>query len=103
MSDIKRSTYDLFEIQTLLKEPGTRYITRESYSNAVSLGYCSAEDIVDRVLQLRPHDLYKTMESVKKPGLFQDVYHLNDGAICLYIKLQLSYNGKGVVIQFKRK
>ncbi|WP_175530264.1 type II toxin-antitoxin system MqsR family toxin [Desulfobacula phenolica] len=97
------ATYDLYEIQDLLKTPGSRIITRECYRNAVSLGYSSEEEIVNRVLQLRPSDLYKTMEAESKPGLWQDVYHSNEGSITLYIKLQLSFNGKGVVIQFKRK
>lgn len=103
MCRFRAATYDLYKIQELLRTPENRIITRKCFQNAVSLGYSSEEEIVARVLQLRPSDIYKTMEAESKPGLWQDVYHLNEGSTILYIKLQLSFDGKGVVIQFKIK
>ena len=41
------------------------------------------------------------MTAKQRPGLWQDVYLSNEGLLTLYIKLQKSYDGKGVVIQFK--
>ncbi len=96
-----KATYNLYELQELLKNTETGIITRECYTNAVSLGYSSREDIVNRVLQLRPNEIYKTMTAEQRPGLWQDVYLSNEGLLTLYIKLQKSYDGKGVVIQFK--
>lgn len=96
-------TYDLSLIKKLLERPDTRIITQQSYCAAVSLGYAGAEEIVDVVRNIQPSDFYKSMESVDKPGLWQDVYRPCDRGVVLYVKLQLSKNRKGVVIQFKRK
>jgi motility quorum-sensing regulator/GCU-specific mRNA interferase toxin len=95
--------YDLYELKDLLKNPATRIITGLSRREAVSVGYASSSDMVKRVQELRKNEIYKTMESEKVPGLWQDVYRTNDGAIQLYIKLQKSFDGKGIIIQFKRK
>jgi hypothetical protein len=43
------------------------------------------------------------MESIQFPGLWQDVYRTSDGPIELYIKIQKSNDGKGVIIQFKER
>jgi hypothetical protein len=95
--------YDLYEIKDLLNDPEKRIITRVSRINAVELGYASDSDMVDRINSLRVDEIYKSMESKKCPGLWQDVYITNDGSIELYIKLQKSIDDKGVIIQFKRK
>jgi hypothetical protein len=95
--------YDLNEIKELLKDPNTRIITRRSRIEAVSLGYASDSDMVYRIQYLSVSEIYKTMESVQCPGLWQDVYRTSDGSIDLYIKIQKSYDGKGVIIQFKEK
>ena len=96
--------YDLNEIKELLKDPDTRIITQCSRIEAVELGYASPSDMVNRIQSLSVHEIYKTMESVKIPGLWQDVYRTSDGSIDLYIKIQKSYDGKkGVIIQFKEK
>ena len=97
------ATYDLNELQTLLRDPDRRILTRVCVQNAVSLGYSSEQDIVDRVLQLTSDEIYKTMESNKMAGLWQDVYRSDDGSRALYIKLQKSIDGKGVVIQLKER
>jgi hypothetical protein len=95
------ATYDLYEIQALLRDPCKRFITRGCRKNAVSLGFSDDEDIIKRILKLTPTEIYKTMTSNRIPGLWQDVYHSPEGTIVLYIKLQKSFNGQGVVIQLK--
>jgi motility quorum-sensing regulator / GCU-specific mRNA interferase toxin len=60
-------------------------------------------DIIAAVLELRPGDLHKSMESLRCPGLWQDVYHLEFRGVKLYIKLQLSPDGRATVIQFKQR
>ena len=95
--------YELSLIKSLLDKSQTRHITRESYRAAVSLGYAGEEEIIAVVKNLRPEDFHKTMESTDFPGLWQDVYKPEDKGLRLYIKLQIWDNGKGVVIQFKRK
>lgn len=105
MSDksISKPTYELSTIQELLDNPRTQIITDLAYCAAVSLGYAGKEEIVEVVKRITFNDFYKTMEAEKRPGLWQDVYRINDRGILLYVKLQLSADGKGVVIQFKRK
>jgi motility quorum-sensing regulator/GCU-specific mRNA interferase toxin len=99
----KKPTYELSTIKKLLNDPRTRHITRQSYWTAVSLGYAGEEDIVDVVNKISLIHFFKTMESTDCPGLWQDVYRIEDKNNMLYVKIQLSPAGKGVVIQFKRK
>ena len=96
-------TYDLDEIKELLKSEETRIITRRDRREAVSLGYADDDAMVDRVLMLQANEFYKTMEAETMPGLWQDVYRSDDLTVTLYIKLQISFNGKGVIISFKEK
>jgi motility quorum-sensing regulator/GCU-specific mRNA interferase toxin len=96
-------TYDLDKIKELLKAEETRFITRPSRYEAVKLGYADDDAMVDRVLMLQANEFYKTMEAETMPVLWQDVYRSDDLTITLYIKLQISFNGKGVIISFKEK
>lgn len=98
-----KPTYELSTIKKLLNDPQTRHITRQSYWTAVSMGYAGEDDIVDAVNKISSDDFYKTMESTDCPGLWQDVYRVEHRSNRLYVKLQLSPAGKGVVIQFKRR
>ena len=70
--------------------------------NASSVRIIGREEIVARLLKLQPNEIYKTMTADLKPGLWQDVYKTQEAGTPLYIKLQKSYDGKGVVIQLKR-
>ena len=95
--------YDLDEIKELLKNEDTRIVTRRDRREAVRLGYPDDDAMVDRVLLLQASEFYKTMEAETKPGLWQDVYRSDDVTVTLYIKLQISFNGQGVIISFKEK
>lgn len=97
-----KATYNLYELQTLLRNPATRIVTATAEQNASSVGIIGKEEIVARVLQLRPDEIYKTMKADLMRGLWQDVYKTQEAEIPLYVKLQKSYDGKGVVIQLKR-
>ncbi|MCP4116077.1 MAG: hypothetical protein GY737_11855 [Desulfobacteraceae bacterium] len=97
-----QATYNLCELQALLRDPATRRVTTKAEINASSVGIIGKEEIVARVLQLRPDEIYKTMTANLKPGLWQDVYKTQEAGIPLYIKLQKSYDEKGVVIQLKK-
>jgi len=97
----KVPTYDLEQLKELLKKEESRIITRRDRKEAVKLGYADDGDMVNRVLKLRPEEFHKTMPAEKFPSLMQDVYYTFDNSIKLYIKLQISYSGKGVIIAFK--
>lgn len=98
-----KPSYDLKELKTLLSKQETRHITHSGFQTAVAIGFASAQDMVDAVIQLDPSDFHKTMPSEKVKGTFQDVYKRNINGIDIYIKLSKSPQGNGVIVSFKRK
>ena len=59
-------------------------------------------DICDCILNfLNATHFYKAMPSEKVAGLWQDVYKINYDGHRVYLKLQIGYTGKSVVISFK--
>lgn len=98
-----KPTYDLQQLQQLIGQGElSRMVTSAARAGATQCGL-DLSGVIAAVLALTPADLHKTMESEKCPGLWQDVYHLRFQDVELYIKLQLSPDGRGVVVQFKRK
>jgi motility quorum-sensing regulator/GCU-specific mRNA interferase toxin len=96
-------TYDLLELQRLIGQgPISSSITNAAEEGASELGW-SRSDIVEAVLELTSQHFYKSMESERLPGLWQDVYHLRYRGIWLYIKLQLALTGRAFVVQFKKR
>ncbi len=96
--------YNLNKIKKLLCESDSYYITSEAHKGGAELGYMDVESILDIVENIQEDDFHKTMPAEKVPGLWQDVYRVNDGNNKIYIKLQLAVNGKKVVVvQFKKK
>lgn len=94
--------YDLQELQRLIGQgPISSSITGVAQERAAEFN-CNEDDIVEAVLQLTPQHFYKSMESEKMPGLWQDVYHLEFRGIWLYIKLQIGIHGRAFVVQFKQ-
>lgn len=96
--------YDLSDIKKALADRSTRYVTRTARQDAVSLGYASESDMFQRVQRLESSEIYKTMESVKLPGSWQDVYRTKDGDQEIYIMVLLSPDGtEGGIIAFKMR
>jgi hypothetical protein len=96
-------TYDLHELQRLIGQgPISSVITAAARDGAFS-ARLTEDELVDAVLALGSANFYKTMESVERPGLWQDVYHLDYCGKWLYIKLQLLPDGRAVIVQFKQK
>lgn len=96
-------TYDLEELQRLIGQgPISSWITITAEKGAALLGL-ERSDIIDAVMELRAWHFYKSMASQYQPGLWQDVYHLEHREIPLYIKLQITTDGRAVVVQFKRR
>jgi hypothetical protein len=95
--------YDLQELQRLVGQGEiSSSITKAAELGAAELG-CGLGDIVEAVLELTTQHFYKAMESERMPGLWQDVYHLRFRGTWLYIKLQLSLEGRAFVVQFKKR
>ena len=99
----REPTYDLQELQRLIGQgPISSSITNVADVGASELGW-SRSDILEAVLELTSQDFYKSMESERLPGLWQDVDHLEFRGVWLYIKLQLALSGRAFVVQFKRR
>ena len=96
-----KPTYDLRHLQKLVGQGDlSRFVTVAARRGAGEAGFGEA-DIISAVLELGSSDFYKTMEAEQYPGRWQDVYRLEFRGVALYIKLQLSADGRAVVIQFK--
>ena len=96
-------TYDLQELQRLIGQgPVSSWFTGTAKDGADLLGL-GDEDIVDVVLSLTRACFYKSMESERLPGLWQDVYHAEYRGLRLYIKLQIGGDGRAAVVQFKAR
>ncbi|HEX8244175.1 MAG TPA: type II toxin-antitoxin system MqsR family toxin [Longimicrobium sp.] len=96
-------TYDLERIQQLVGQgPITFRFTTAALHGAAALDL-SENDIVEAVLSLTSSCFYKSMESERLPGLWQDVYHLTYRGVVLYLKVQIDQSGRAVVVQCKEK
>jgi hypothetical protein len=80
-------------------QDGSWFLTLPAEDGAMALGF-DPDDVYDCIVNfLSETHFYKTMESEKKPGLMQDVYHITYEGARLYVKLQV--NVHAVVISFK--
>ena len=96
-------TYDLERIQQLVgQSPISSFITVAAVAGARALGF-GEPDIISAVLELTPACFYKSMESERLPGLWQDVYHLSYRGAELYLKLQIDPLGRATVVQCKKR
>jgi len=67
------------------------------------MGYMDMNDIQTVLRQLGPDHFYKSMTTYQNHQLWQDVYKYRDDDNGLYIKLQLSFDGKkAVLVQMKQ-
>ena len=98
----RKPHYLLNRLQELVRDPATRRITFSSRDGATALGWSETE-IVQCVLGLVPRDFYKSMTSYSNTKLWQDVYRPVFQRVDLYVKLQISPEGQGVVISFKER
>ena len=92
-------TYPLEDIQSAV-QAGNWYPTLQAFETALQI-YCDKTDIEECVLALHGRCFRKTMESEKKPGMWQDVYKTNHHGWPVYVKVQLVNFDTTVVISFK--
>ena len=100
MSETRIPHYPLEEVKRAIRHGGY-WITRRAGLDAADL-YLDEEDIKNCVLRLEERHFSKTMPSVKRPGLNQDVYRCRYAGVSIYTKLQIGHGGQTVVISFKR-
>lgn len=97
----RKPHYGLDALKMLLLHESTRIVTRSGRQGAAMLGYFDDESMVTRILRLASSEFYKSMTTHGNSKIWQDVYRTNDGNVGIYIKLQKSLDGKGVIISFK--
>ena len=101
MADYRHPTYDLRRFQQLVR-CGQLTIVGSALSELILLDM-DVDGVRDCLLRLQPNDFYKSMPSIRMPGMWQDVYRPVHKAAQLYVKLQIGVMGTAVLIQFKRK
>lgn len=101
VTEKKTPRYSLEELQKLIANKKTQIITTTCRRNAHALGISDTE-IIEIVLSITSRDFYKSMTEYEDYKIWQDVYKPRHGDLDLYIKLQKSTDGKGVVIQLKQ-
>lgn len=92
-------THPLAEIQAAVRRGAFR-IRDEAVRTAGEV-LCDVADIGDCLLELTARDFHKTMESRKRPGLWQDVYKTHHHGFPIYTKVQMTERGVAYVISFK--
>ncbi|MBC7961953.1 MAG: type II toxin-antitoxin system MqsR family toxin [Steroidobacteraceae bacterium] len=97
----RKPHYGLDALKMLLLHESTRIVTRSGRLGAAMLGYFDDEAMVSRVIRLVPREFYKSMTTYGNSRIWQDVYRTKDGNVGIYVKLQKSLDGKGVIISFK--
>jgi len=97
----RKPHYGLDALKMLLLHESARIVTRSARQGAATLGYFDEETMVARVLRLAPREFYKSMNTYGNSKIWQDVYRTNDDNMGIYIKLQKSLDGKGVIISFR--
>jgi motility quorum-sensing regulator / GCU-specific mRNA interferase toxin len=98
----RKCHFSLDELKELFYHEDTRIITRLAARGGISLGYTD-DTMIDVIDRLGKKHFYKSMTFEKKPYIWQDVYKVTDNDNDLYIKIQLSADGKkAVLVQFKR-
>lgn len=110
MADLRkkaRASYSLENIKLLLQNPRTRFITKRARKEAFECGYVTDEEMIEEVETLKWSDFVESTPSDLVPRAWQDVYKVDrnhplqpDRTQKLYIKLQESPVGTGVVISF---
>jgi len=94
-------TYGLDTVKACVR--AGRYRLTDSAREGAALLYLDPSDIAACVLELDDADFWKTMESEKRPGFFQDVYRPRYLGYRIYVKVQIyGYPNKAVVISFKK-
>jgi len=99
--------YDLEKLKELLQSSDTRRITGRSQRQAAELGFNTPESMVEVVETLANRCHFdKSMTKNSDHTVWQDVYKkevtIDEEQVLLYIKLQESPVGTGVIISFHR-
>jgi len=99
----KTPAYRLLEFHLSLNRRHLFAITFKARDEALALGLADEASIRSALSGLDPMDFFKSMESDKRPGAWQDVYHLPFGGRTLYVKFMRDPKGIFVLTSCKEK
>jgi motility quorum-sensing regulator/GCU-specific mRNA interferase toxin len=98
----RRPTYDLDAIKAAIGSADTLAITRSAFSDALSLGFNRAG--VAKVVQgIQRSMFYKSMTTLADYRTWQDVYHVPEDDVVLYVKFQADVVTEFRVMSFKER
>jgi motility quorum-sensing regulator / GCU-specific mRNA interferase toxin len=98
----RKPHYPLAHLQTLVQNPATRQLTAISRRGAAAFNW-GVDEIVQCIIGLKRQDFFKSMTTYEDSKIWQDVYLPIFHNVELYVKLQVSPDGQGVVISFKKR
>ena len=103
MPQTKRGpTHELETIKRVFSDTQGLSMTGSALRDAAALGYGS-EEIIEVIQSIEPGHFYKTMPSEKRPGYWQDVYRVPDGAMELYVKFTSDTVTEFKLLSFKER
>jgi motility quorum-sensing regulator/GCU-specific mRNA interferase toxin len=102
MSEKRRPTYDLREIQRAFRTPSRLSATATALRSAAALGF-GREEIVETIQRLERRHFYKSMTSYRNSRLWQDIYHAPSAVGTLYVKFVEDAVSEFRLLSFKEK
>jgi motility quorum-sensing regulator / GCU-specific mRNA interferase toxin len=98
----RRPTYDLAAVKSAFATPNGLAITTSALRDATSLGY-NRNGIVGVIASINRQMFQKSMTTFADHRVWQDVYHVPDGNLWLYVKFQADVLTEFRVMSFKEK
>lgn len=102
MSEKRKPHYDLDGIKSLFPTAEQVRMTTSAFRDAAAIGYDRA-DVVRVIQSIQTAHFYKSMTARDNPRAWQDVYHVPDGGLVLYIKFTDNAVSAMMVLSFKEK
>lgn len=87
VTDKRTPSYSLAAIKEQFASVDGLRMTGAANTSALALGYAD-QDVVDVVKTMTPKHFYKSMTTYGDHRVWQDVYHVPDSGLVLYVKFQ---------------
>jgi motility quorum-sensing regulator/GCU-specific mRNA interferase toxin len=98
----RRPTYDLDAVKAVLGNVATLAVTRTVLNDAYALGFDRAA-IASTIRRIQRLMFVKSMTTLADHRTWQDVYHVPNEDLVLYIKIQADVVTEFKIMSFKEK
>ena len=98
----RRPAYDLEAIKVAFQSVEELAITTSALRDAAELGFDRLR-IVETIAKINRRMFYKSMTTFTDHRIWQDVYHVPDGSLVLYIKIQANVVTAFTIVSFKER